>query len=184
MRRFVFAVCLAVLFCGSPCRAEGGIGFSGEVFLKRMAGVSYRVSHGFSVAQIADAEWGQDSVSLYYNRDIFLVINLTPPNGGVKNIFMVLATEDSDLPPDEPVEEAPLAGAGEIFEDICRQMIYTLHPSIDEGGAEKLTGALGIEGEALDGIQRSACLEKYRYIARYNKDGMLVVVVSAFSGQK
>lgn len=174
---FIIAVFATLLLVKTPCLAESNIPLTGDEFLTKLSNSLFRVRNGFSHSRVVDAQHGVDSIVLSYNSSIFLAIQETPPPREIKNISVVLIAEDEDK---EKTSERGGASPSDniIFEDICMQTMYALHPYIKKDEIKKAMKELGFGGELLDGIQRSIRFEYCRYIIKYNSNGMLIMVVS------
>lgn len=170
----IFAV---LLFGAMPGNAAENIGLTGEEFLMRLANVFFRVRFGFSNCQVMKAEYRDDSILLNYNNAVFLLVRETPPPREVKNISVVYITQQCDAA--ESLKRDGVSNDSIVFENVCEQVMYALHLSIKDTETQNLKKGLGMTGELLDGVQRSACFEGNRYIVKYNKNGMLMMVVSS-----
>lgn len=179
MRKFflVLVMCAAWFIGSLPAFAGDNLGLTCEEFLTRLANVSFRVPYGFTGSQIMDAEHNDECVLLSRNGAIFITINETPPPKEVKNISAVLITQIEDIDRQRSMNAEP--GDNIVFESICKQIIHALHPSLKDDEAKRLIKELGMRGEALDGVQRSLRFESRKYIAKYNENGMLIMVVSS-----
>lgn len=170
-------MCAALLAGGTPSFAEGNISLTGEDFLTRLANAFFHVQHGFSNSQVSEAERGRNGILLSYSSSVFLSIQETPPPSVIKNISVVLMAQDDDRERAGHKYSSPSDGV--VFDNICRQVMYALHPAIKADGVKKIIGELGIGGDSFDGVQRSARFERYKYIVKYNSNGMLIMVVSS-----
>lgn len=167
----------ALLLTEAPSFAAGNIPLTGDEFLTRLANASFRVRNGFNSGHISAAKHNDDHIMLSYNSSVFLVINETPPPHEIKNISAVLMTQGDDKENDDHQGYSPTNEI--VFEDICKQVIYALHPAIREENMHKMLKELGLGGKALDGLQRSLRFEYNKYIIKYNRNGMLIMVVSS-----
>lgn len=178
MRRVVlsFMVCALLLLHASTDLAEGNMGLTGEEFLNRLGNVFFRVHYGFGNKQVQDAERRDDSIVLSYNSAIFLVVKETPLPREVESVSVVY------MPQQEQAEGGLIKGYAPsddvIFEGICKQVMFVLQPELKDSEAQTILAELGIKGDVLDGLQRGARSGAYRYILRYNENGMLIMVAS------
>lgn len=172
-----FMVCSVCIMCRLSAFAADNLGLTGEEFLTRLANVSFRVPYGFSSTQVMGAEHSDDSIILSRNNSVFLTIQETPPPREVKNISAVLITQSEE----GGKELSKSAGPGDniVFESVCTQIMYALHPSLKDEDAGRLMKGLGMRGEVLDGTQRSFRYGSLKYITKYSKNGMLIMVVSS-----
>lgn len=179
MRRIVllFMMYALLLLPASTDLAEGNMGVTGEEFLNRLANVFFRVPYGFGNKQVQDAERRDDSIVLSYNSAIFLVVKETPLPREVESVSVVY------IPQEEQVARGSIMGYAPsddvVFEGICKQVVFALQPELKDSAAQKVLDELGIKGEVLDGLQRGVRSGAYRYILRYNENGMLIMVASS-----
>lgn len=173
----VSIVCAALLAPAAPSFAESHIPLTGEDFLTRLANAFFHVRYGFSSSQVSEAERSRNGILLSYSSSVFLSIQETPPPSVIKNISVVLMAQDDEKEKDGHKGSSPADSV--VFDNICKQVIYALHPTIKEDGVRKIIGELGIDGDIFDGVQRSARFERYKYIVKYNSNGMLIMVVSS-----
>lgn len=174
---WISIVCVTLLTAGKPSCAAGNIPLTGDDFLTRLANAFFHVRYGFSNSQIAEAERGRDDILLSYSSSVFVTIQETPPPREIKNISVVLMAQEDDKKKTGHKGSSPTDNI--VFDNICRQVMYALHPALKENGVGKMIKELGIEGDILDGVQRSIRFEHYKYIAKYNMNGMLIMVVSS-----
>lgn len=175
---FVFTVCAVLLFAKTASFAEDNIQLTGDEFLTRLSNTLFRVRNGFSNDQVFSAEHCNDGILLSYNSSVFLTIRETPPPREIKNISVVLMAQDRDK--ETTGQKADTTPADNIvFEDICMQVMYALHPQVKESDIRRVMKELGFDGELLDGSQRSVRFEYCKYIMKYNSNGMLIMVVSS-----
>lgn len=172
----VSLLCATLFLAGTSAFAAGNIPLTGDEFLTRMANASFRVRHGFTSGQVSEAERSDSHILLSYNSSVFLAIQETPPPREIKNISVVLMTQEDERENDNGKDRPPSDNI--VFEDICKQVIYALHPAVRENGVNKILKELGLGGDVLDGLQRSQRFEYNKYIVKYNSNGMLIMVVS------
>lgn len=170
-------MCAALLTAGTPSSAESSIPLTGDDFLTRLANAFFHVRHGFSNSQISGAERSKNGILLSYSSSVFLTIQETPPPSVIKNISVVLMAQEEEKEKTGSKGSSPTDSV--VFDNICRQVMYALHPSIKEDGVRKMISELGIDGDIFDGVQRSTRFERYKYIVKYNSNGMLIMVVSS-----
>lgn len=179
MRRIVlsFVVYTLLLLHASTDFAEGNMGLTGEEFLNRLTNVFFRVHYGFGNNQVQDAERRDDSIVLSYNSAIFLVVKETSLPREVESVSVVYIPQQEQAEGGSTKYHAPSDDV--IFDEICKQVIFALQPELKDSVAQKILAELGIKGEVLDGLQRGTRSGAYRYILRYNENGMLIMVASS-----
>lgn len=179
MRRIVlsFMVCALLLFQSSTGLAEDNMGLTGEEFLNRLTNVFFRVRYGFGFKQVQDAQRQDDGIVLSYNGAIFLVVKETPLPREIESVSVVYMPQQEQAEGGSTKNYAPSDDV--IFEEICKQVMYVLQPELKDFEAQRVLAELGIKGEVLDGLQRGAHSGAYRYILRYNENGMLIMVASS-----
>lgn len=179
MRKLASALVIFVALLSSslPGYAAENMGLTCEEFLTRLANVFFRVHYGYNSNQVMKTKRGGDSISLSYNNAVFMVVRVTPPPNEVENISVVCMTGQPDAVESLGGDGTPSYSV--IFENICKQVMYALHKEFEESDAQSLMKELGMAGELLDGVQRSACFGNNRYIVKYNKNGMLIMVASS-----
>ncbi len=64
------------------------------------------------------------------------------------------------------------------FENICRQLIFSLGSDISDSEAESALRSIGIHGNMLDGVQRSSSVKGYRCMLKLQPGGMIMMVIS------
>lgn len=179
MRRIMLSLMVYALLLlnTSADLAEGSTGLTGEEFLNRLTNVFFRVHYGFGNKQVQDAERRDDSIVLSYNSAIFLVAKETSLPREVESVSVVYMPQQEQAEGGVTKYNAPSDDV--IFEGICKQVMFALQPELKDSEAQKVLEQLGIKGEVLDGLQRGARSGAYRYILRYNENGMLIMVVSS-----
>ena len=174
----LLAALILVLVVSQEAFCSEGMGISPEYFLKKMGYACVKVKNGLSSVTIASGiqETAGYKQILECGNRIMLV--LTGSDDG-RELMSVALLYYMDLDPDEIIDPSVSRSyENSRFENICRQMIFSLDNGISDSDAEKALRSIGIHGNMLDGIQRSSSVKGYSCMLKLQPGGMLMMVIS------
>lgn len=154
------------------------MGISSDYFLKRMGYACAKVKNGISSVTIASdiQDAGRSKRVIDCGNKLMLVLTESDDEKELLNVALLYFT---DTYADEERSGSIFRFfENSRFEDICRQLIFSLGSDISEAEAESALRSIGIQGNMLDGIQRSSSVKGYRCMLKLQPGGMITMVIS------
>ncbi|MDD4160109.1 MAG: hypothetical protein PHO18_04090 [Synergistaceae bacterium] len=154
------------------------MGISSDYFLKNMGFACTKVKNGISSLAIASEiqDAGKSKRFLDCGNRMMLVLTESDDEKELLNVAVMYII---DAYTDEN-SSTPLMRSYEKnrFENICRQLIYSLDRDVSDSEAEYALRSIGIYGRMLDGTQRSSSVKGYRCMLKFQPGGMIMMVIS------
>ena len=169
---------LLVLVLSQKALCSEGMGISPEHFLKKMGYACVKVKNGLSSVTIASGiqDTGGNKKILECGNRLMLVLTGSEDGRELMSVALLYFMDvDSGRESNPSVSRSY---ENSRFENICRQMIFSLDSGISDSDAEKALRSIGIQGNMLDGIQRSSPVKGYRCMLKLQPGGMLMMVIS------
>ena len=155
-----------------------GMGISSDYFLKRMGYACSKVKNGISSVTIASdiQDAGKSKRVLDCGNKLMLVLTESDDGKELLNVALLYLTDNYA---DEDRSSSILRSfENSRFENICRQLIFSLGSDISDSEAESALRSIGIHGNMLDGVQRSSSVKGYRCMLKLQPGGMIMMVIS------
>lgn len=154
------------------------MGISSDYFLKRMGYACVKVKNGISSVTIASdiQDAGRSKKVLDCGSRLMLVLTESDDGKELMNVAILYLTNSYA---DEDRSALILKSfENSRFENICRQLIFSLGSDISDSEAESALRSIGIHGNMLDGVQRSSSVNGYRCMLKLQPGGMIMMVIS------
>lgn len=154
------------------------MGISSDYFLKRMGYACVKVKNGISSVTIASdiQDSGRSKRVLDCGNKLMLVLTESDDGKELMNVAILYLTNSYA---DEDGSALILKSfENSRFENICRQLIFSLGSDISDSEAESALRSIGIHGNMLDGVQRSSSVNGYRCMLKLQPGGMIMMVIS------
>ena len=167
-----------VLFFTNDAPCSEGMGISSDYFLKRMGYACVKVKNGISSVTIASdiQDAGRSKKVLDCGSRLMLVLTESDDEKELMNVAILYLTNSYA---DEDRSALILKSfENSRFENICRQLIFSLGSDISDSEAESALRSIGIHGNMLDGVQRSSSVNGYRCMLKLQPGGMIMMVIS------
>ncbi len=151
---------------------------SSAQFLKKMGYASTKVKDGISSVNIASGiqSFGKSKKALECSAKLMLVLTESEEGNELLNVaLMYLANSYTDGDKSTAISRS---FENSRFENICRQMLFSIDTSMSDSEAEKILKSLGIYGNMLDGIQRSRSVNGFRCMLKLQPGGTIMMVIS------
>ncbi|NLD06021.1 MAG: hypothetical protein GX672_09080 [Synergistaceae bacterium] len=173
----ITALFLILLFTKeAPC--SEGMGISSSYFLKRMGYACVKVKNGISSVTIASEiqDAGKSKRFLDCGNKLMLVLTESEDEKELLNVAIMYFV-DTNVD-EERSSSISRSYENSRFENICRQLIFSLDRDISDSEAESTLRSIGIYGNMLDGVQRSRTVKGYRCMLKLQPGGMIMMVIS------
>lgn len=167
-----------MLFFTNEAPCSEGMGISSDYFLKRMGYACVKVKNGISSVTIASdiQDAGRSKRVLDCGNKLMLVLTESDDGKELMNVAILYLTNSYA---DEDRSALILKSfENSRFENICRQLIFSLGSDISDSEAESALRSIGIHGNMLDGVQRSSSVNGYRCMLKLQPGGMIMMVIS------
>jgi len=167
-----------VLFFTNDAPCSEGMGISSDYFLKRMGYACVKVKNGISSVTIASdiQDAGRSKKVLDCGSRLMLVLTESDDEKELLNVALIYLTDSYSG--EDRSASISRSFENSRFENICRQLIFSLGSDISDSEAESALKSVGIHGNMLDGIQRSSSVKGYRCMLKLQPGGMLMMVIS------
>lgn len=167
-----------ILFFTKEASCSQGMGISSDYFIKRMGYACAKVKNGISSVTIASdiQDVGRSKRVLDCGNKLMIVLTESDDEEELLNVAILYFTDTySDEDRSGPISRSY---ENNRFENICKQLIFSLGSDISDSEAESTLKSIGIKGSMLDGIQRSSSVKGYRCMLKLQPGGMITMVIS------
>lgn len=154
------------------------MGISSGYFLKRMGYACVKVENGISSVTIASniQNSGKSKRILDCGNKLMLVLTESDDEKELLNVAIIYLT--NTFAGEDRSSSILRSLENSRFENICRQLIFSLGNDISDSEAESVLRTIGIHGNMLDGVQRSSSVKGYRCMLKLQPGGMIMMVIS------
>lgn len=170
LKRLITAVLMIIVLFAAPSAAKDRT-FTVTDFFIRLAESGVKVPSGFTSEMVIKTERTPYGSVLSYDNSLFLIAS-----GDEKERLTRVSV--TYMMADAPGGAEAAAQNGQIFENICSQVIIATGGAEDHTKSVAMLRNLGIDGGALDGMQRKIKGNGLEYMMKLHSNGMLMMVAA------
>ena len=183
MRKFfILLFSLLLLQTGAACGAgKNCFEIPLDAFITRLTLAGARADYALDRKTIKNryVEEAEERVVITSDTSVMMIIYCSSDFKKMKDIAVAYFTTDSEeLSTGKDGDKNQSIPNEILFRKMCRQLLYALNAGMTEAEADKLLKKLGIQGEYIDCIQREIKTDKYTYMMKLSREGVLVMTVS------
>lgn len=179
MKKILTALFIITLFSATASAKEKGLGLTIPVFLTQMGIAEEKVEWGYPPSKIEEdlVITSPESYAAEYNSATVLFINMSHGGKTIRNVALSFIVSDRNS--SEEFKRSGLIGGEEQYRSLCTQLILALNPEMSAEEGHRILKKLGLFGPVLDGRQRYCRQGGLAYIMRLQKNGAIMLVISA-----